>query len=146
MDTMWLQSNDRFREGCVLNSDESVGPIMLKTELHVASPPCGSFGRVEGEIAFFYRWQGVLTFRFGQTQPIRLCGAITKWSNKGKRGCFIIQNEQGVVFDKEFVLSSDVLNIGNDMTAFADAEDFDFLLFIHNVQSSAERRELIYRK
>ena len=87
----------------------------------------------------------MLTFRLGQAQPIRLVNVVTKWSANGKRGRFFIQNAQGVVFDKGFALSPDALNIDNDPTAFAEAEDFDFLLFVHNVQSSPERRELIYR-
>ena len=142
---MWLQSKDRFSEGCVLNADESVGSIMPKAELAATGSPCGTVARIEGDVALFYRWQGMLTFRLGQAQPIRLVNVVTKWSANGKRGRFFIQNAQGVVFDKGFALSPDALNIDNDPTAFAEAEDFDFLLFVHNVQSSPERRELIYR-
>ncbi len=143
---MWLQSKDRFNEICVLMEDESIGSIMPKAELVSTGSPCGSFAQVEEELAFFYRWQGILTFRFGRARPIRFTDAITtKWSANGKEGRFIIKNDQGVMWDKGFVLSPDVLDIENDPTAFIEAEDFDFLLFVHNVQSSPERRALIYR-
>lgn len=120
--------------------------MMLQAELAASGSPCGSFGQVDGEPVFFYRWHGVLTFRWGQAQPIRLTDLITtKWNTNGKRGLFIIQKEQDVVFHRSFALNPNVLSMDNDPTAFAEAEDFDFLLFVHNVQSSSERRELIYR-
>ena len=142
---MWLQSKNRFNEGCVLNADESIGSIMPKADLAAASALCGSFGRVESDIAFFYRWQGILTFRFGQTRSIRFINVTTEWSANGKIGRFTIRKDQDVIFDKDFILCPDLLNIESDPTAFSEAEDFDFLLFVHNVQSSPERRELIYR-
>jgi hypothetical protein len=142
---MWLQSKYRFAEGCLLRADESLGPPLLKAELAVIGSPSGSFGMVESELAYFYRWKGVLTFRLGHARPIRLTDRIsTSWSVAGKNGRFTIECDEGMILEKSFALCPDTLNIELDPTAFAEAEDFEFLLFVHNVQSSSERRALIY--
>ncbi len=140
-----MQSKDRYADACLLHEDESIDPVSPKEALGVSGPPCGSFSQIYDGTAYFYRWGNELVFRFGEAAPIRLSTATTRWSAIGKTAHFVISDDSNIQWEIKYTLTPYVLNIEDDPTAFAEAEDFDFFLFIHSVMSSPPRREQIYR-
>jgi len=142
----WIQSKDCFNEYRIVCDDESISLPIQKSHSGIANSACGSFSQIEREIAAFYRWRGELTLRLIGGKPLRLNGKTTTWKLNRNRIRFTVCDQITTLFEIDLAASSGFIDIADDPTPFAEAEDFDFLLFVHNVMSSPARRKTIYEE
>lgn len=145
---MLVESHDRFDD--VAHYEPESGRFVefsrgAAAEQQVAGPVGGHYSRLGGELAVFYRDAGVLWLRIGdRIRRLGDGGAAVRWENSDGRSRFSILDEGREVVAVEYsspVRGSDLVN---DPTPFAEAEDWDFGLFVQRVLAEDARRRRIY--
>ena len=110
-------------------------------------PLRGHFARLGSQLAILYRAEGTLWLRMGaEVFPLGpASGRSARWSIDGTRATFeLVEGEQvlhSVTYDSQI---PDDPSPELDPTPFAEAEHWDFGLFVRNVISDEDRARRIY--
>jgi len=163
---MLLQSAERARDFARL--DPTTGMMEFFSEDGgsreiLQSTISGRFSLVEGSLVAFYRDNGVLKLKLGDIEHLidettsseieesqnRFAEFIRGQFRRIAHGPSDAQRRFLLRRNGETVLTFDYRppapsNIPFDPTPFVEAEDFDFVLFIHNVLSDPARRKSIW--
>lgn len=140
----YLQSIDCASERLEVGPDEH-SVVLASAATASILPQIGCYSVAGGDRVLFYRWEGVLRLRVGTAEPILLGGLEAEWSFASGQAVFILKNQERVVFEHAYQASKELATIGDDLTPFIEAEDFDIFLFVRNVLADSRRAERVYR-
>ena len=104
----------------------------------------GHFAYITNERFLFYRWNGDLRLRRGDTPSISLSGVQINWMHSSNNVQVILKKESKIILEKSYFLNPRIKSIDNDPTPFIEPEDFDFFLFVRNVLADNNRSKIIY--
>ena len=143
---MILQSKDKFDEIADLNLDTGDAMFLSKASHPNLSSerPEGAYSIVDGTMCSLYRTKdGSLYLRVGEKQfkvVDQIRSTLIQFPNKNVFKLFDADN-----LLLEFIYPTPLPDISqdDDLTAFIEREDFDFLLFLHNILSDAGRRQRV---
>jgi hypothetical protein len=150
---MIVHSFDRFGETAGFDPDTGVldtpvagGSASAATSVH------GHYGTLGETSVVFYRdsegrgSEGLL-LRAGETVvPVDDTVSVTHEQHDGHRTLRVTDRASGdVALRLDYTVPEPIVAPEDDPTPFAEAEDFDFGLFIANVASDPRRRSLVYQ-
>jgi hypothetical protein len=143
---MILQSSDVFDMLLDLNPESGAYRYLSRKE-HPEIPltkPSGAFSILNDTMLMLYRKDGVLHFRVGD-RTIELGDDVTSsvTSENDNRVFQLIKNGSPEIC-LTYSLPVQEVPLSADPTPFVEEEDFDFLLFVHNVLTNTGRRNRIY--
>lgn len=139
----YLQSQDRFKDRLIIGPDERLVRAALESETgHL--PIVGSFSYAAGQRVMFYRWDGDLRLRVGDTVPVNLKSVTADWSRSGDLVTFVLRRQGQNILKEVYPLSPDIRSIDGDPTAFVEPEDFDIFMLVRNVLHDHDRADRIY--
>lgn len=144
---MLIESHDRFAD--VAHYEPESGRLVELSrgeaaEQALAGPVRGHYARLGGELAVFYRSGGSLWLRIGEHALVLGEGAVVRWENSGERSRLSLLADGNEVAAVEYSSPLCDADLVNDPTPFAEAEDWDFGLFIESVLTEDVRRRRIY--
>jgi hypothetical protein len=145
---MILQSKDEFDEVMELDSITGRRQILSrKRNPEITSiRPSGGYSIVNGVLVCLYRVDSALYFRLGEEEfRITDDAASTFVREDGYRVFQLVENGNLLV-NFRYHLPVNEVPLSIDPTPFIDEEDFDFLLFVHNVLAQDERRYRVYNQ
>ncbi|WP_204014234.1 hypothetical protein [Virgisporangium aurantiacum] len=105
-------------------------------------PVRGHYGRLDGAIAVFYRFEGDL-FVWLRGRSWRATTSFLKWRRDGAKSQLVVSDGGGA---KAAVAYETESGIEHDPTPFVEDEDFDFGLYVSNVLNDEERSSRIYQE
>lgn len=144
---MILESKDDFDQLAELDPSNGRTYRFLSRKQHpelTTTPPSGSYSIVNGTMLALYRIDGVLYFRVGD-QDSKLTDDVTSRLTRedDNRVFQLIQDGNSRVIFR-YVPPVPEVPLSIDPTPFIEEEDFDFLLFVHNVLTESGRRHRVY--
>lgn len=143
---MLLQSKDEFDRLMELDPDTGAFRFLSRKEHPEISsvPASGAFSILNGTPLSLYRNDGLLYFRVGD-RTIELRDDVTSsLTNEDNNRVFeLLKNGQSKI-SITYRPPAHRVPLSADPTPFIEEEDFDFLLFVHNVLTKASRRKGIY--
>jgi hypothetical protein len=137
-----LQSKDRFVE--VAELDPGSGTARFRTK-RSADLPQGSYAQVNGTFCALYRRDGILMFRFGDAEFPLHEAVYSELLRSEDVSTLRLHYHGRPLFELSYPRTAMSPPLDADLTPFVEEEDFAFPLFVHNVLSDPERRELIFR-
>ncbi len=143
---MILESKDHFDQLAELDPDTGTYRFLSRKEQPelATTQSCGGYSLIDGTMVSLYRVDGVLYFRVGD-QNFKLTDDVTsKLTREVNKQVFWLL-EGGPLFKFEYVPTDQDIPLSMDPTPFVEEEDFDFLLFVHNVLAEPGRRHRVYR-
>ena len=145
---MLLQSKDVFDQLVDLNT-ESGAYRVLSRKVHPELPATktsGTFSIVDDTMLMLYRKNGVLYFR-ARDRTVELSDDVTSsLTNKHSNRVFQLLKNGKPVIGLTYLPPVHEVPLSLDPTPFMEEEDFDFLLFVHNVLTNTGRRNRIYNE
>lgn len=146
MALLLLQSQDNFGDFLTYDTGSHEQTYVHRDDDELEDVrPDGLFAEVEETLLMFYRQDGDLFFQVEQ-ERININNTVFSILDRGKTDTlFILMQGDHVLL--RFTYDHNALDglIAGDDTAFADEEDFDFCLLVHNVISDEGRRKRIFR-
>jgi hypothetical protein len=143
---MILQSKDEFDKLVEMDADTGTYRLLSRKEHPEISSlaPSGTFSILNDTIFSLYRNHGVLHFRVGN-RAVELTDDITSvlTSENNNRVFQLLRNGKPEIRFTYLPPENDV-PLSADPTPFIEAEDFDFLLFVHHVLTESGRRKRVY--
>jgi hypothetical protein len=143
---MIVESHDRFSD--VGDFDPESGDLLefSRFEAAPADFPEGHYAWLGGTLAVLYRVGGALWLRIGdEARVVDPDGASVVWDRAERLSRLRLIDQSNEVAAVEYVSHTDeVVSVQEDPTAFAEAEDWDFGLFVRNVLRDKDRRRRIY--
>lgn len=143
---MILQSNDYFDQLAELDPGTGIYRLLSRKQNPelTTRPPAGGYSMVDGTMLCLYRIEGVLYLRVGDRE-FKLTDDVTSTlTREDKNGVFRLVQGSNVLFVFKYLLPVHEVSLSLDPTPFIEEEDFDFLLFVHNVLTETGRRHGIY--
>ena len=143
---MILQCQDEVDKLVDLNPDTGAYRFLSRKQ-HPELPstwPSGAFSILNDTMLMLYRKDGVLYFRTGD-RTVELADDITSSLTKenSRRVFQLIKNGKPEICVTYLPAVHDV-PLSADPTPFIEEEDFDFLLFVHNILTTTGRRNRVY--
>jgi hypothetical protein len=108
-------------------------------------PLVGHFSDATGERVMLYRWKELLRLRFGNAVPFTLKNTRTEWNLHSGQVNFKLLCGDKLLIARAYQANRDFERVGENPTPFVEPEDYDFLLFVHNVCRDSQRAERLYR-
>lgn len=143
---MILQSNDYFDQLAELDPGTGIYRLLSRKQNPelTARPPVGGYSMVDGTMLSLYRIEGVLYLRVGDRE-FKLTDDVTSTlTREDNNGVFRLVQDGNVLLIFKYRLPVPEVSLSLDPTPFIEEEDFDFLLFVHNVLTETGRRHGIY--
>jgi hypothetical protein len=143
---MIIHSFERFGE--IRQFDPVTGALTPVSRLAGSPVPTyGHYGLLGEKSVVFYRSGASLLLRIeGSTTPLDDTHRVSFQQNGDRRLLRVTDRSTGsIVASLEYTLPDPVVAPEDDPTPFAEAEDFDFGLFVANVANDRGRRDRIYR-
>lgn len=140
---MFIQYHDRF--DVVAEFEPDSGRIRVIPRPQGGSPDMtdGWFAILSGVCVVFYRWGGRLWLRVGD-RTFDLDGdASVDWKAEAGMAVFVVTDHNGQVVLRYTPGPLSGPSLSEDLTPFAEQEDWDLGLFVVNVMSDEERLELV---
>lgn len=145
---MILQSQDKFDELAVLNPSTGETKFVSKSkhpEL-ASQSTSGWYSIVDNVMCCLYRSERRLFLGVGK-QTFELPDDVSSRLIREQGGnTFQLTSNGTLLFSFEYRSPKLDIPLENDPTPFVEDEDFDFLLFVHNVLKDKSRRERIYNQ
>ena len=143
---MILQSKDNFDNLAELDHDTGAYRFFSRKEQPELSltRPSGVFSFLNGTVSSLYRKDDLLYFRVGD-RAVELADDVTSvlTQENNNRVFQLIKNGKAEICFTYQPPVNDV-PLTADPTPFIEDEDFDFLLFVHNVLTETGRRNRVY--
>ena len=141
---MILACQDIFDQLAELDlRDSSVRFLSRKQHPELSASVAGSFSIVNEMMVSLYRVQGGLYFRVGD-QVFQVTDDTTSTlETDGKNRRFRLFEREKVLVDLTYLTPELEIPLSIDPTPFVEEEDFDFLLFVHNVLTQPGRRNRV---
>ena len=143
---MILQSKDDFDKLVDLNPETGAYRFQSRKEHPDISSSwsSGAFSILNDTVFMLFRNNGLLYFHAGD-RTIELADDVTSsLTNENNNRVFqLLKNGKPEICLKYLPPVHDI-PLSADPTPFIEEEDFDFLLFVHNVLKKASRRNTIY--
>ena len=138
---MILACQDIFDQLAELDlRDSSVRFLSRKQHPELSASVAGSFSIVNEMMVSLYRVHGGLYFRVGD-QVFQVTDDTTSTlETDGKNRRFRLLERENVRVDLTYLTPELEIPLSIDPTPFVEEEDFDFLLFVHNVLTQPGRR------
>jgi|SRR5687768_8586684 len=138
---MILACQDIFDQLAELDlRDSSVRFLSRKQHPELSASVAGSFSIVNEMMVSLYRVHGGLYFRVGD-QVFQVTDDTTSTlETDGKNRRFRLLERENVLVDLTYLTPELEIPLSIDPTPFVEEEDFDFLLFVHNVLTQPGRR------
>lgn len=140
---MRIESHERYVD--VADFDPCTGRLQETNRDAAANgqPISGHYARLAETLAVLYRHEGALWLRLGAvSQCLDEEGVAVRWS--AHLGFSRLSVSKGDHVRAEVEYANMLHESEGDPTPFAESEDWDFGLFVHNVLTSPERRRRIY--
>lgn len=148
MDTIILQSQDDFDR--VTELDRQTGKYRIlskKTHPEIsATPMSGGCSIVNGVLVCLYRTKEKLYFRLDEREFELMDDVTSTISNEGSCRVFKLIRNGNLLINFKYPVPTSEVPLQLDPTPFIEDEDFDFLLFVHNVLEQTGRRQRVYRQ
>jgi len=145
---MILQSKDEFDE--VMELDPITGrQQLLSRKRHpeiTGMRPSGGYSIVNGTIVCLYRVDSTLYFRLGEEEFKITDDATSVLVREDGYRLFQLVQNGNLLVNFRYRCPVNEIPLSTDPTPFMDEEDFDFLLFVHNVLAQDERRHRVYNQ
>jgi hypothetical protein len=142
---MLLQSHSSF--GTLAELNETTGELK---EFSRADARTGALNRIEGcfdvlgdQIVALYRLDEILFVLVGNKR-LRLDECQIQLQSEGQMAKLFIVCRKGIALEVEYERRLLDPPLSQDPTAFAEAEDFDFGLFLSNVSRDCKRQERLF--
>jgi len=138
---MILACQDIFDQLAELDlRDSSVRFLSRKQHPELSASVAGSFSIVNEMMVSLYRVHGGLYFRVGD-QVFQVTDDTTSTlETDGKNRRFRLLERENILVDLTYLTPELEIPLSIDPTPFVEEEDFDFLLFVHNVLTQPGRR------
>jgi hypothetical protein len=142
-----LQSNDSFDELGKLNLDTGEISFLSKSQNPQASCTLiqGHYAKVGDSLVCLYRFDDVLYLRIGELQFEITDRVLCYLSRELNNRSFKLISDGKELVNVVYTPVKPEIPLNRDPTPFIEEEDFDFMLFIHNVINNFDRRHRIYR-
>ena len=145
---MILQSKDEFDE--VMELDPITGRQQIlsrKARPEITSiRPSGGYSIVNGVVVCLYRVDSALYFRLGEEEFKITDDASSILVRENGHRLFQLIENGNLLVNFRYRCPANEVPLSIDPTPFIDEEDFDFLLFVHNVLAQDERRHRVYNQ
>ena len=149
---IFLQNYKEFQTFCGYDEKNGEVEYYLKNEHPELNkqPKTGVFSEIDGKTVLFFRRNGILQLTiekdvFSIDDDMRANWELKKnCEHNSPTAVFSLYQEEKKLKAIEYTpfLSRNI--IPEDDSAFVDEEDYDFLIFIHNVLNDRKRRSSIY--
>jgi hypothetical protein len=154
---MLLQSAERARDFARLDPDTGRIDFFsqdgeLREQMQAGSS--GRFSFVESALVAFYRDNRVLKLRIGDEEYVidegtssriaKSRNRLVTWLTRSRRRNQFLLSQNGKTVVSLKYQAPETSNIPFDPTPFIEEEDFDFMLFIHQVLNDSKRRKDIW--
>jgi len=142
-----LLSNDDFLDFAVLETGTGELTFEHRCASQALPPDCpviGTYSKSLGALFALYRLNGQLYFRIGERAIPITADMNSRILTKGSRSEFMLIRCGEPIVLHDYVPSRPMSRANDDVTPFAEDEDFDYLLFVHNVLTSPQRRDAIF--
>lgn len=144
---MILQSNDRFDEIAQFDPVTGNYQLLSKKANHelVNAPISGSYSIVGQILLALYRKNGDL-YVWIDTKAFPISDTVSSaLIQEGDQRVFRLLDNERLIATFRYLPSVSEVPMELDPTSFVEEEDFDFVLFIHNVLTDPGRRERVYK-
>ena len=144
---MILQSHASFDQLAALDpSLPSVQFLSRKHHPELTASIAGSFALINEMMVSLYRIHGVLYFRIAD-QEFEVTDEISSTlETDGNNRKFRLLNRENVLVDLTYPIPESEIPLSIDPTPFVEQEDFEFLLFVHNVLTEPGRRNRVWNQ
>ena len=143
MKNMILASNDKFDE--LAEFDPRTAAIQFwsrKQRPELAASIIGTFSRVNGKMVALYRIEGTLHLWIGD-QDLELADDVSsELHDEGKDREFRLRRGSDTLVTVTYRHPEPEIPLNIDPTPGVEEEHFDFLLYVHNVLTNPDRRDL----
>jgi hypothetical protein len=144
---MILQSHTVFDQLAELDPfHSSVQYLSLKRYPELKASIVGTFSVINEIMVSFYRLNGILYFRVADQKFEVTEEVISTLAISGNNRKFRLLKGDDVVVDVTYSTPELEIPLSIDPTPFVEEEDFDFLLFVHNVLTQPGRRNRIWNQ
>lgn len=145
---MLLQSKDEF--DALMELDAITGSHrILSRKQHpeiTNTPVAGGYSVVDTIPACLYRRDNALYFRLGEDECQITDDVESVLAREDGYSLFQLVRNGKLLVDFKYRSSPPEVPLRIDPTPFIEEEDFDFLLFVHNVLEQADRRHRVYNE
>ena len=144
---MILQSTDEFDKLVELDLESGACQFLSRKEHPEISSlqPSGAFSILDDTMFSLYRNDSLLYFRAGN-RVVELTDDVTSsLTKKNKIRAFQLVKNGEPEISLTYPAPELEVPLALDPTPFIEEEDFDFLMFVHNVLTDSNRRNTIYR-
>jgi hypothetical protein len=139
-----LQCQERFDRLAILHWPSLSITDVEREAVQCGEPISGHYSSLGGRFTAFFRCQGDLYLL--QERLLQISERVSSIIEVADNESQLMLLEGGtVIAEIHAVNAPTVVPISTDPTPFVEEEDFNFLLFVHNVLTSPDRRERIYQ-
>lgn len=141
---MILESKDDFDQLAELDPNGTYLFLSRKQHPELTGSPSGGYSMVDGTMVSLYRMDGGLYFRVGE-QEFQLTDDVTSTlTREDNKQVFRLVQDGSPLLIFGYTPQGNEIPLNIDPTPFVEEEDFDFLLFVHNVLTEGGRRRRVY--
>ncbi len=124
----------------------SVRFLSLKHHPELKASIAGTFSIINEMLVSFYRVHGVLYLRIADQEFELTNDTSSALETDGNYRKFRLLKGKNVLVDLTYLLPELEIPLSIDPTPFVEEENFDFLLFVHNVLSQPGRRDRVWNQ
>lgn len=144
---MHVESHDRFDD--VAEFDPETGALVEYSRATRPNPAPeavqGHYARLFGTVTVLYRLGSSLWLRIGdEARDLDLASTEVRWDHAHGRSTLTLLEHGEPLAQVQYQPGPSGAGLDNDPTAFVEAEDWDFGLFVRNVLDDDSRRARIY--